>query len=282
MDTDLTTQRWIDTLRLPALPKNVLRLRGVLAREDAGVEDAANVIAQDPSLTARVLRVANSAQFAPATPLVSVHRAATTLGLRNLYRIALRVEVVSAFSNLVQVPGFDPREIWRHAILTAQTASDVAQLVGAQLGELSVEEYYSCGLLHDIGQIVMFDNRGAEYAEMYAGATSELELLEAEEARYQGLNHADLGSLLAAMWELPAPIPEMIRFHHEPGLAPRAQEPLRLIAACDEIANCVVRYPHEDTAALAARLSGRVQGLAPGVLHAALNTAREHSKTIEI
>lgn len=282
MSTELTTQRWLDTLRLPALPKSVLRLRSVLAREDAGVEDAANVIAQDPSLSARILRVANSAQYAPSAPLVSVHRAATTLGLRNLYRVALRVEVVSAFSNLVQVPGFDPRDVWRHAILTAQTTSDVARLVGAQVGELSVEDFYACGLLHDIGQIVMLDNRGLEYAQLHAATTNERELLQAEEAHYQGLNHADLGSLLAVQWELPSPIPEMIRFHHEPSLAPRAQEPLRLVAACDEIASAVLGYPQEDTSTLAARLEGNVHGLDLGVLHAALNTAREQARTIEV
>ena len=282
MEADLSTQRWIDRLKLPALPHNVLRLQAVLARPDAGIEDAAAVIAEDPSLSARVLRVANSAQFGQTKPLLSVQRAATVLGLRSLYRIALRVEIVNAFSTLLDVPGFDPRNVWRHAILTAHAASDLAEHVGVHFGELSQEDYYSCGLLHDIGHIVMYDNLGLDYVQVYASAGSEEELLRAEEAHYQGLNHADLGSLVAAMWDLPPPLPELIRFHHEPGLAPRAQGPLRIVVAADDIANCVARHPDEEVASLVARLSDRIAIVDQSALTAVVKTACEQWKTIQV
>ncbi|MBL8857076.1 MAG: HDOD domain-containing protein [Planctomycetes bacterium] len=264
----------LDSLRIPTLPSCVLRLREILNRDDCGLAEVADVVATDPPIAAKVLQVANSARYGLREKTLSIHKAATVLGVRNLTTIAMRAGVASAFAHLRDVPGFSLSEFWKHSVLTAQVASTLASGLRRRDVDLAPQDYYTCGLLHDIGQLVMYDSFGTEYASALAASATPLEILGMEEHTFMDLNHADVGGLSATMWQLPAPIPDVIYNHHRPFAAPAVRDIALLIASADEIAELVAATPLAEATEIAGRLRNTIPGSKPRHYLDAIATAK--------
>lgn len=226
-------------LNLPSLPTVVQQVSQLLQDPRSGTREIAELVATDPPLAAKVLKIANSSFYGLRERCLSTEQASAILGLKVLRNVVTQAAVVSQFDHL-KGSGFDLDELWRHAIVTGQVASFLARRTKRPTG-MTPEEVYTCGLLHDLGRVVLLENMRDPFLE--TARRSQLENMPAHVCEEQafGFNHADVGALVGQHWGLPAPACAAIQFHHgpreavarDPGVALVANSNLLVHRACD-------------------------------------------------
>lgn len=245
MQNPLDVPQWLQALRLPALTADVLGLRALTLHEQAGPSECADQVAKDLATAARLLARAGVSVGSHSDMRELLRGHARRLGKQAFVEQAFLCQFQSALAHVEDSPALRTHGFWRHALLTARTARELASTQPQDLNGACPEDFLLAGLLHDVGQLVLLDHAGAEYVALCANCPTTRELLEQEEARFDGLNHADVGGLLATSWELPHPIPEWIRFHHEPDLAQQHAGAAALLALAGDIVEAVAARPDE-------------------------------------
>lgn len=196
--------------QLPALPQAVLKVLAILRRDDASAEECAAQIAPDQAMTARTLRLANSAFYGVPGRVATIRDAIHMLGRRTLGAL-LTTAAVSAQFDRCLCPGFDFAAFWRHALGTAIAAQALARELDAD-DDLA----FTAGLLHDIGRLALATYFPAQLGAAMARARSDDgPLLGAEQATL-GTDHASIGALIASHWNFPAAVIDAITQHHAP------------------------------------------------------------------
>lgn len=195
-----------------AMPAAASRAAQLLQDEDAGVEDIAKILEHDPGLTANLLRLCNSPHYKGRTGTSSVHEAIVRLGMR----MTLRVLMTEALGPLTRPPlaGYDlpPGQLWEHSAAVGLAVQQLARALN-----LTPESYvFTAGLLHDIGKIVMGTFLDLDVKPIVDLAFEHQVSFEEAERRVLGIDHAEVGAALLEKWNLPAPVVEAVRWHHEP------------------------------------------------------------------
>lgn len=182
------------THSLPALPEVAHKLLETFRREDVSLGELCDLVAQDTALVARVLKLANSAQFGTRGQVARLADAASRIGLNALRGLALTVCLVNAFP---RPPGFDRQRFWCQNLATAGCAKALAPAVDEDAGLAEV-----AGLLLRSGQLLMLmtDPGQVSLVESMAGAPDTIFELE---RRHFGCTHAEVSAELAARWRLP-------------------------------------------------------------------------------
>jgi len=217
-----------NNLTIPTLPSVVQRVTALVEDPESGTREIGAVIAEDAPLSAKVLRIANSSYYGLRAPCVSAEQAGAVLGARVLRNVITQAAVISQFEHLAET-GFDLDNLWRHSILTGQACAYLAKHCRNVSG-MTPDEFYSCGLLHDLGQVVMLDGLGNRYAELVRRARMDDVPTFIAERREFGFNHTAVGALVAKRWGLPTPVAEAIQFHHGPREAVRHNPVVSLVA----------------------------------------------------
>lgn len=216
------TERFVQDIEglsdLPSLSPVLAQLVATLGHEDASVVDVSQIIRQDPVIAARVLRAANSAAYAGRAPVVSIREALLRLGLARIRRLALVASLYAA----VPVRGTRAARdaFWRHSLGVAHAAEILARHATVVSDSADPESAFLGGLLHDIGLLVLESHYPRECAMARRHAVAEQIPLPAAEQAVLGVDHAELGALLATHWSLPASITAAIRAHHRIDGAP--------------------------------------------------------------
>ncbi len=202
-------------LDLPTLPQVVAKINALVEDPDVGVREIGAAVAEDAPIAAKVLRIANSAYFGLREKVVSTEHATAVLGIRMLRTVALQASIIGKYDSLDAGSDFDCRLLWRHSILTGQTAAVLASKCRARIS-LAPEEFHVVGLLHDIGKILFLEGLGEEFLACARDATERgLPLHVCEQARL-GFHHGHVGALIASGWGLPQLVADAIEFHHGP------------------------------------------------------------------
>ena len=206
------------TTELVALPDVYLRVREKLSEPDYSIAELATIVSSDPALTVNLLRLANSAFFGFAGRVPTVGRAISLFGSRQLHDLLLATSVSTAFSGLSSNV-VDRFEFWRGSVLTAS----VARLLARRCSLLDSEGVFVRGLLHDVGQMVLYLRapEAALAADRVAVETSRPRHLVQRELL--GLDYARVGSALLERWRLPPELVTVVRHHPEPDEAPFCQ-----------------------------------------------------------
>jgi len=191
------------SLELPMLPEVAGQVMAMASSERSSARDLADAIRRDASVAANVMRMANSPAFAARAPMGSLQQAIARLGIDQVRQIVI---AISCQARVFRAQGYDAevREAFRHSLATALFAKQIARV-----RRLNVEEAFLGGLLHDVGRPVL----------LQAVVDLEQELgIHPEQAHVEGTverHHANVGADLARRWNLPQPIVELIRDHHE-------------------------------------------------------------------
>jgi HD-like signal output (HDOD) protein len=203
---------------IPSLPQAVQKLLK-LSEANSNPREFAEIIEKDQGLTAKVLRLVNSAFYSLRIPVVSLRQASSLLGTKTLKSLALSVSVMQVFKRTCG--GFDPMGFWRHAVAVAAGA----RKLGALLLPGQEEDLYVAGLLHDVGVALLVQYLADEYGVVLRMARSDSRRLSEVEEEMLGVTHAEVGYALASRWRLPPLVCECIRYHEAPGSAlPATQE----------------------------------------------------------
>lgn len=196
---------------LPTLPVIVQKIIKMVEDPDTSSSDVAALIAQDQVLSAKVLRMANSAFFGMSRKISSINQAAVILGFDVIKGLVLS----TAVSGLIK-KSMDG--LWEHSIGCAAASGVIARL----LSRNDAEELFVAGLLHDLGKVVMALQLPETVRKtIHAAHVKRTSFYEAEKALLP-FNHGDVGLWLAEHWNLPDVLAEPMRFHHQPPKAEKA------------------------------------------------------------
>jgi putative nucleotidyltransferase with HDIG domain len=211
--------RLVINCRLASFPDIYYRIDKVLKDPMSSVSHLADTISTDPSLSATLLRLANSAFYALPSKTESVIRAVTLIGTKEISTLAMGILATRFFrdipQNLINMKNF-----WAHSVACGLFASILAQ---HKIG-FSEEKFFIAGLLHDIGRLIMAMGLPKNMA--YAVGQSRrrsIPLNEIEEEVF-GFNHTKVAALLMQKWEFPITLENMVRFHHDPAGSPNPLE----------------------------------------------------------
>jgi putative nucleotidyltransferase with HDIG domain len=217
-----------------SLPGVYLRLSAVVSDPRSSAADVGRVIAEDPGLTARLLKLVNSAMYGFPSRIETVSHAISIVGTAQLQDLALATSVIRLFANmpesLVTMESF-----WRHSVACGVTARAIA----TRRREPNVERYFVAGLLHDIGRPIMFMQvpDEARSAVLRSRETGE-PLFQVEQATL-GFDHTHVGHALLDMWKLPPSLREAVAHHHFPERAQRFPVETAVVHIADLLANAL-------------------------------------------
>jgi HD-like signal output (HDOD) protein len=204
--------RLLKNMRVPTLPALVQRLTQLIDEPSAGTADVGALIKEDPPLAGKVLRIANSSFYGLKEPCTSIEQASTVLGLRLLRNVVVQAALIHGHEHLRSL-GIDLELLWRRSVLTGRVSALLAKFAHSPFLP-SVDEAYLTGLLHDIGQVVLLDNLGADYVTVVEEARRHQLPLHLAERRDLGMTHADVGGVVASSWCLPNVVRMGIELHH--------------------------------------------------------------------
>ncbi len=196
---------------LPTIPHTMQAVLSSLDSVSASAAKLEEIIKEDPVLTAKVLKIANSAAYGAGTEISSLSRAIVTVGFDEVRNIVIGLSLSGIFCDDLGFPEFDAVDIWLHSIGVATCAKMIAQEVDG----LDPEEMFTVGMLHDIGRILFCLYFPEELRDILGAVNNDgIGLTEAEEQ--YGLAHSEIGAYLAYRWQLGTFMVNVIRFHHHP------------------------------------------------------------------
>jgi putative nucleotidyltransferase with HDIG domain len=207
-------------ITIPAFPATGNKVAQLLNQVDYSLLQVANIIKLDPSITANILKLANSAYFSPLHRISSINDAVIYLGQLNLLR-AIQTAGISKYYKKGALGYFDKTsDLWEHCVAVAL----MSQILSKKITGQEDTTLYTAALLHDVGKIIMGEFVRDEMKKISLLVEhQQMSFLEAEEA-VLGINHADLGGKIAEHWNFPIEIREAIAYHHRPDLLEKEEK----------------------------------------------------------
>lgn len=193
---------------LPALPSVAMELMQAFSEEDIRAETLARMLSRDQALVARVLRVANSPFYGLRGQISTVHEAIIVLGFASVRMLVAAAMVIGQFPPNARCD-IDLRTFWQHSIGAAWCATVLCTHTGE-----NPDTAFVCGLLHDIGRLVLVHYYPVHYAQAEDYCSREDVSRLAAERAVLGLDHAAIGAALVAHWNLPLQIQQVVAGHH--------------------------------------------------------------------
>jgi len=199
---------------LPSVPMVLTKILRTIDEERATARRLEELILHDPALTARILRLANSAFYSFRSEVKTISHAITLLGLNLIKSLAIGVSIFESFTRGLKREASTINSLWMHSFGVGTLAQEIWQ---PRTNRSEAEFAFLCGLLHDVGKVVCFKNDTRRYAELFATDKEESDgdICVCEFECY-GLTHASIGSMLAARWGLPDDLATVVREHHDP------------------------------------------------------------------
>lgn len=200
-----------DDTELSTLPGIYRQILDVISKPHSSAYDFEKVIRTDTNLSARLLKLVNSAFYGYPSKIDSLSRAVIIIGTKQLSTLATGVNIVSVFKNI-------PSEIinmkmfWKHSVL----CGICARLIASHKNIQNTERMFIAGLLHDIGRLVLYNYLPIESLYAATDATNKQSLLYFAERALFNFDHATIGGDLINKWQISLSLEDCIRHHHEP------------------------------------------------------------------
>jgi HD-like signal output (HDOD) protein len=200
--------------RMPSLSTTVGKVMEICSRTDASPNELNRVISLDPVLTGQVLKLINSAYYSLMNKVTSLTRAITMLGMNTVKNMALSTAIIRSVTGTKKSQVLPTKKFWAHSIATGVCTKLLAKKNGIPVMEC--EEYFVAGLLHDLGKIPF----GDEYIAVLHTANDEQRPLIDIEQEILGVDHQEVGRMIAEKWKLNEAMTSSICFHHDVEAAP--------------------------------------------------------------
>ncbi|VAW63341.1 hypothetical protein MNBD_GAMMA09-539 [hydrothermal vent metagenome] len=225
-------------VQLISLPEIYIRVTQVLEEENHNARQIGDIIGHDPALTARILRIVNSAYYSLASNIELVSRAVSVIGEDDLRNLVLATSAVDTFK---RIPNqlIDIDLFWRHSVHTGI----ISRLLSKHCNILHGERLFVAGMLHDIGKLVLYFKEPELSQQVLMHSADSDGLLFKSEKEIIGFTHADVGAALIDAWKLSDTLREVVAHHHSPLKARKHQIETSIV----HIANCVVNAICPDT-----------------------------------
>ncbi len=191
-------------------PESTRRLAELAGNDASQTREMVQVLEQDPALSAKLLRIVNSAGFGLRQQCTSVKHAVTLMGSKHLYQMATTASVLDMFDSDSQFA----IQILEHSALVGA----FARYFGSHLA-LPTEELFTVGVLHDIGKLMLLDTMPERYHHLLEQTDGQADALHILERAAFGFDHGVLAAHVLKAWNIPEPIPKVVAWLHQPARA---------------------------------------------------------------
>jgi putative nucleotidyltransferase with HDIG domain len=222
---------------LPQFPENILMVQRLMGDPKADMASIAREISMDPAITADLLKIVNSAQYMIAKKVDSIAEAVKMVGLRGIKNLLYSYGT----QKILGEESSDKKALWEHSYKTAFYAFNIVRNFHRDFS--LIDDVYAGGILHDMGKIVFANvhpdliKRIRDFCDQKGLPRTTLENLAA------GMNHADIGAMIAEKWNFPESLVNTIRYHHDPAQAPERD---RSLVDTVYLANMLCEYERGD------------------------------------
>ncbi|MES9970515.1 MAG: HDOD domain-containing protein [Candidatus Thiodiazotropha sp.] len=201
----------IEIESLVSLPDVCVKVNRLIDAPNYSAATLGDIISQDTDLSARLLRLVNSAFFNLKAPVETISRAITVVGTSELRNLVMATTAARIFTG---IPGdlVDMAEYWRYSITTGVVAGELAK----RCNVLHSERLFVMGILHDIGRLAIYLKMPEEARDVLLITGGDTSLLPDAENDVLGFNHMDVGEALLRKWKLPESIVSVVAYHHRP------------------------------------------------------------------
>jgi putative nucleotidyltransferase with HDIG domain len=203
-------KKTMETIReLPTLPLVANKINAILHDPKSSVSDLSKIIEKDQSITAKVLKLVNSAHYGLPQKVNNINQAIALIGYRNISYIVMTLSVFDALKNLKN-NGFDRRKFWVHSI----AVGILSQKLAKECDFVLVEDIFTSGLLHDLGKVFLDGFLHEEFEAIINKAEHDgISFIEAEHELFD-VDHSMVGEWMARTWRLPLHVIAGIKHHH--------------------------------------------------------------------
>lgn len=192
---------------LPTIPTVAKKTVKALANPNTNINDLNKLISTDQALSARILKIANSAMYYCQREIKSLSMAMSRIGFASLKSIVVAVSTKDIYKTF----GEAEKLLWEHSVGVSIASQTVAQAIG----EFKPDEIFTGGLMHDIGKALLNNKDHKKYSQVFQKVHAEgKSFIEAELELYD-FTHAEVGFLLIDKWNLPEILTDVIRLHHD-------------------------------------------------------------------
>jgi len=189
------------TVTIATIPSTLAEIQRIVEDPESSVDDASAFIETDAAVASRVLRMVNSAFYGRRTTVRSIQDACAILGLRPIHRLVIEATVLDAFRDGPRIDGFAPEDLWDHSFRAAIGARLLCE-AAPSFTELRPDEAYACGLLHDVGRMVLLQSMPERFeAAVHLSRDRGMPLSRAE-AEVFGFTAAEVFVRVARRWRL--------------------------------------------------------------------------------
>jgi len=204
---------------LPSLGTVVRQLEQIASQHDVAVQEISKFIRYDQSMAVRIIRLANSAYFAPATPIVDLDEAIIYLGLSNVRTVIMTTQLIEntlGIGNHV----FPWQKFWLHSVAVGSLARTLHDYLRREWSAIQPDVLYMLGLLHDIGKLVIARLSPEDFQEIIKFSRECPCHMSWVETEMFGIDHATIGSWYLQQQGMPDTLFEPVRLHHAWALDP--------------------------------------------------------------
>jgi len=206
---------------LPPMPQTIFKAREILADPDSSFSDLAKVIEVDQSLTARVLKLANSAYYGMVSKVSSLQHASVVLGYKTIGELVTLASSSSILGKTLEGYGLDAGSLWQHSLAVGFGAKFIANKMRPEFSQ----DAFTSGLLHDIGKIVL-DPYVLDWKDKFEPyLNNNKDFLNAEKD-ILGFDHCEIAAELCDLWKIPKALVNAINYHHYPSRLKNSDDPL--------------------------------------------------------
>ena len=199
------------TSELSTLPEVTMRIIQVVQDPRSTANDLHKIVCNDPALSARVLRVVNSAFYGLPGQIGSIDRAIMLLGLNAVKNIAIAASLAKMFKNIAPCDDLTGKDLWTHSVAVGAAN----KLITMSMGLALPDEAFLAGLIHDIGLVVELQAENSNIPDIVQRTKAGISFIKAEEA-ILGANHQEIGQILTQRWKFPRSFQYVTGYHHRP------------------------------------------------------------------
>ncbi|MBA4181799.1 MAG: hypothetical protein C0506_14510 [Anaerolinea sp.] len=219
---------------LPPLPAVAARVMGMADDDRTSAMELAQVLSTDQALTAKLIRVSNSAYYGFARRVSTVREAVVMLGFKQVRQVAVGASLINTFKG--RQPSsevFDLDLFWGHSVAVGVAAENLAKKSHAA----KPEDAFTAGILHDIGRLVLRQVMPVEFLSAVMEARRGNVPLHEAELEATGYSHDEIGQALGERWKFPTHLVEAVRGHHDYALTPANDGLAGVVAQADRLAH---------------------------------------------
>lgn len=220
--------------RLASLPEICFKIDDIVSDPQSSFEDVADVISNDTSLSARLLKIVNSSLYNFPEKVETIIHAISIVGTQQLRDLVMATYALSAFKG-ISGKLIDMSAFWRHSI----ACGVAARVIAIHRREANAERFYLMGMLHDVGRLILLENAPDLASQVILQAREKGEILHKVELELLGCDHAAIGAELLKVWRIPVCIVEAVACHHDPSRAVRYPMESSVIHLADFIAKAI-------------------------------------------